>query len=216
MANSARSPTAHAYFQAKFAATRTKGHSYGGYETNRLYLNQNGETFLEAGYLLGLGLQRDSRNAVADDFDGDGLVDVLMTHFERWPDARQTLRIYRNELSKTGNWIGFRFARQAGAVDPTGTQVTVQNGKRLAVDEVVTGDSYRSQHAASLHFGLGKAQQAKRVILRRPNGQSRVFKNLPASQYYFVGHSLSLQPSFSPENDEKATVGEQSELSEWE
>lgn len=216
VANSARSPKAHAYFQAKFAATRAKGHSYGGYETNRLYLNQNGEIFLEAGYLFGLGLQRDSRNAVADDFDGDGRVDVLMTHFERWPNARQTLRIYRNELPQTGNWIGFRFARQAGAVDPTGTQVTVQNGKRLAVDEVVTGDSYRSQHAASLHFGLGKAQQADRIILRRPNGQSRIFKNLPANRYYFVDHSLLPQPIFPPENDEEAAVLEQSELSEWE
>lgn len=216
VANSARSPTAHAYFQAKFAATRAQGHSYGGYETNRLYLNQNGETFLEAGYLFGLGLQRDSRNAVADDFDGDGRVDVLMTHFERWPDARQTLRIYRNQLPKTGNWIGFRFARQAGAVDPAGTRITVHNGDRTAVDEIVTGDSYRSQHAASLHFGLGKARQADRIILRRPNGQSRIFKNLPANRYYFVDHSLSLQPIFSPENDENATVGERSELSERE
>lgn len=222
VANSARSPKAHAYFQAKFAATRAKGHSYGGYETNRLYLNQNGETFLEAGYLFGLGLQRDSRNAVADDFDGDGRVDVLMTHFERWPDAAQSLRIYRNELPQTRNWIGFRFARQAGSVDPAGTQVTVQNDKRLAVDELVTGDSYRSQHAASLHFGLGKAQQAKRVILRRPNDQSRIFKNLPANRYYFVDHSLSLQPIFSPENDEKSamesesTDWEQSKPSEWE
>lgn len=216
VANSARSPKAHAYFQAKFAATRAKGHSYGGYETNRLYLNQSGETFLEAGYLLGLGLQRDSRNAVADDFDGDGRVDVLMTHFERWPDAGQILRIYRNELPKTGNWIGFRFDRQAGAMDPAGTRITVQNGKRIAVDEVVTGDSYRSQHAASLHFGLGKSQKANRVVLRQPNGQSRVFKNLPANQYYFVDELPSPQPIFSPENDEKATVGDQSKPSEWE
>ena len=216
VANSARSPKAHAYFQAKFAATRAKGHSYGGYETNRLYLNQNGETFLEAGYLFGLGLQRDSRNAVADDFDGDGRVDVLMTHFERWPDAGQILRIYRNELPKTGNWIGFRFARRAGAMDPAGTRITVQNGKRIAVDEVVTGDSYRSQHAASLHFGLGKSQKANRVVLRQPNGQSRVFKNLPANRYYFVDELPSPQPIFSPENDEKATVGDQSKPSEWE
>lgn len=215
VANSARSSKAHAYFQAKFAATRAQGHSYGGYETNRLYLNQNGETFLEAGYLLGLGLQRDSRNAVADDFDGDGRVDVLMTHFERWPDARQTLRIYRNELPTTGNWIGFRFARQAGAVDPTGTRITVHNGERTAVDEIVTGDSYRSQHAASLHFGLGKAQQADQIILRRPTGQSRIFQNLPANRYYLVDHSLSLHPIFPSENagGKESTVGEQSELS---
>ncbi len=216
VANSARSPTAHAYFQAKFAATRAKGHSYGGYETNRLYLNQNGETFLEAGYLLGLGLQRDSRNAVADDFDGDGCVDVLMTHFERWPDAAQTLRIYRNELPQTGNWIGFRFASQAGSMDPAGIQVTVQNGEHIAVDEVVTGDSYRSQHAASLHFGLGKAQQAYRIIVRRPNGQSRIFKNLPANRYYFVDDLLSPRPIFPSKNDEESTVGEQNDLSERE
>lgn len=218
VANSARIPTAHAYFQAKFAATRAKGHSYGGYETNRLYLNQNGETFLEAGYLFGLGLQRDSRNAAADDFDGDGRVDVLMTHFECWPDAAQILRIYRNELPQTGNWIGFRFARQAGSVDPVGTRITVHNGERTAVDEVVTGDSYRSQHAASLHFGLGKARKADQIILRRTNGQSRIFKNLPANRYYFVDNSLSPQPIFPPKNaaESELTDWEQSEPSEGE
>ena len=91
--DSAADSAVYLYFQAKFGRTRGRGDSYGGYERNRLFLNQRGESFVEAGHLFGVGLQEDSRNVVADDLDGDGRVDLLVTGFEAWPQAQQTLRV---------------------------------------------------------------------------------------------------------------------------
>jgi hypothetical protein len=46
---------------------------------NRLYLNQRGESFVEIGHLAGVALEPDSHNVVAEDLDGDGRVDLLVT-----------------------------------------------------------------------------------------------------------------------------------------
>ena len=35
---------------------------------------------MEIAYLLGVGLEVDSRDVVADDLDGDGKMDLLLTH----------------------------------------------------------------------------------------------------------------------------------------
>src|SRR5207247_10323288 len=70
-----------AYFAGNHAQTRAQGWSFGGYEKNRLYLNQRGGSFLEIGHLMGVALETDSRDVVADDLDGDGRVDLLLTTF---------------------------------------------------------------------------------------------------------------------------------------
>jgi len=161
--------TATRYFTEKFNRTRGQGWSYGGYEKNRLFLNQHGESFLEIGHLAGVALEQDSRNVVADDLDGDGRVDLLLTTLEVWPEAKQTLQICKNTLPDRGHWIGFRFREEAGKASPVGVRVTVHYNGRTATRQIVTGDSHRSQHANTLHFGLGEADHVDRVEIQWPN-----------------------------------------------
>ncbi|MGH7487984.1 MAG: CRTAC1 family protein, partial [bacterium] len=175
-----------AYFMGKFARTRGQGWSYGGYEKNRLYLNQHGESFLEAGYLLGVALEQDSRNVVSDDLDGDGRMDLLLTTFEVWPEAKQTLRIYQNTMGDGGNWIGFRFREEGGGKSPVGVRVTIHSNGRSEVRQIVTGDSHRSQHANTLHFGLGKAGRVDSVEIRWPNGQIVKFREPALNHYHLI------------------------------
>src|SRR5207302_1871262 len=73
--HSQKDEAARVYFQNKIDLTRGRGQSYGGYEKNRLYLNRGGTSFLEIGYLMGLGLEQDCRNVMTDDLDGDGRMD---------------------------------------------------------------------------------------------------------------------------------------------
>lgn len=177
--------TASTYFMGKSDRTRGQGWSYGGYEKNRLYLNQRGESFVEIGHLMGVALEQDSRNVVADDLDGDGRVDLLATTFEVWPKIRQTLRVYKNTLDDGGNWIGFQFREDAGR-SPVGVRAALHYNGQAAVRQIVTGDSHRSQHATTLHFGLGRAEHVESVEIRWQNGQVVNLREPGVNRYHSI------------------------------
>jgi len=174
------------YLVGKFDRTRGQGWSYGGYEKNRLYLNQRGESFVEIGHLAGVALEQDSRNVVAEDLDGDGRVDLLVTTFEVWPEVKQTLQVYKNGLNDAGHWIGFHFREEGRGKSPVGARVTIHYGSRAITRQIVTGDSHRSQHANTVHFGLGAAERVESVEIRSVNGQAITMSQLAADRYHQI------------------------------
>lgn len=174
------------YFISKNARTRGAGWSYGGYEKNRLFMNLGAQSFIEVGQLAGVSLEEDSRNVVAADLDGDGLVDLAVTTLSVWPEPKQTLRVYRNKLNDGGHWIGFRFQEKNGHRSPVGARVTVQYGGHLAVRAIVTGDSHRSQSANTIHFGLGKIQIVESAEIHWPGGASLTLTNPSVNQHHQV------------------------------
>jgi hypothetical protein len=163
-----------AYFGSKQGRTRGQGMSYGGYEKNRLFWNQSGSRFLEVGHLLGVALESDSRAVAADDLDGDGREDLLVTTTEVWPTVRQTLRVYHNRVENTGNWLAVRLSPRGIGVSSVGAVVTVSAGGRRLIQAVATGDSHRAQRANRLHFGLGPIEEVDRLEVRWPNGTSSI------------------------------------------
>ncbi len=178
IANETNHAAAGLYFNTQFTRTRGRDYSYGGYEKNRLYLNQGGQSFLEAGYLFGLAIEEDCRSVIAEDLDADGRVDLLVTTLEIWPKKKQTLRIYKNVLTDNGaNWIGFRFAERAGGISPVGATIRVHYGTHTAIQQIVTGDGYRSQRSNAIHFGLGAVDRIEKAEIRWPDGQTESIQN---------------------------------------
>jgi hypothetical protein len=107
---------------------------------------------------------------VADDLDGDGRVDLLVTTTEVWPAVRQTLRVYRNRLEDTGNWLAVRLLPRGTDRSAVGAVATVSAGDQRFVQVLATGDSHRTQRANRLHFGLGQLTEIDRLEVRWPNG----------------------------------------------
>ncbi|MBI4664227.1 MAG: CRTAC1 family protein [Verrucomicrobia bacterium] len=186
VADSKEQVVATAYFGSQFTKTRGRGFSYGGHESNRLFLNRRAESFLEIGHLMGVSLGADSRNVVADDLDGDGRMDLLVTTFEAWPKTRQTLRVFKNTLADGGNWIGFRLREQGRRASPVGARITLHHRSGTVMRSILTGDSYRSQHANTAHFGLGSRAEVERAEIRWVNGQSLVLQRPAINQYHEV------------------------------
>ena len=152
-----------------------------------MFLNLQGREFFEAGYLFGVALPQDCRNVVSDDFDGDGRVDVAVMTLEINPKSKQSLKVFRN-VGEPGatvqNWIGFRFG---DGKDWVGAEIRLLAGGKETVRQIVTGDSYRSQHAASSRFGLGNLDRIDRVEIRRV-GRAQETINSPAiNQYHSIG-----------------------------
>jgi hypothetical protein len=183
-----------AYFGAKIARTRGRGWSYGGYEMNRLYLNREGAEFAEVGHLFGVGLQVDSRVAAADDLDADGRMDLLTTSFEVWPKAQHTLRFFRNNLEPKGNWIGFRFRGGPGGPSPIGAAVRLQTSTYRTIQQIVTGDSHRTQHSWTVHFGLGSAEEVQSATVTWPNRTPQELSRPAINQYHVA--EIGQQPDW--------------------
>ena len=159
-----------AYLTTSFARTRGAGFSYAGYERNRLLLSQRGNHFPDVAGALGLGFQTDCRNVVAADIDGDGRQDLVLTTEEIWPTRRRMLRVFKNALGSRQHWIGLSFDRSPGAMDPLGTRATLTVNGRRSLRVLLSGDSYRSQRPASMHWGLGDETRVESVEVVWPDG----------------------------------------------
>lgn len=185
---STENSAAYLYFMAKFNRTRARGHSYGGYEKNRFHINVGGTVFVEVAHLLDLGLEEDSRNVAADDLDGDGRMDLLVTSYEVWPESRQTLRIFRNIHPAAANWIGFRFREKPGTSlpSPVGAQIELVQRSHRTLRTIVNGDSYRTQHAATAHFGLGADTEVEHVRIRWVGGRERLLRKPAINRYHWI------------------------------
>jgi len=160
--------------------------SWNGFEKNRLYLNQSGKGFESVAFCLGLASELDSRAAVADDFDLDGRPDLLVT---QWPAGRrgpQQLALMMNRLETGNHWIGVRVRAAAGrAAIGAKLRVTYPGGVHVA--QLVTGDSFTSQHANMKLFGLGAHERVTRIEVTWLDGTRAALEN-PAIDRY---HTLS-------------------------
>lgn len=174
-----------AYFQRRYQQTRGQGASYGGYELNRFYLNENGTNFIEAAHLLGIASQADSRNAIAEDLDNDGLVDLLFTTFEVWPKTRQMLYIYKNTTEGAGNWAGFSLSGVSPAL-ALGAKILVTSQGSSQAEVILTGDSYRSQASFRKHFGLGQSQAIGSAEIHWTDGRKQVVTSPAVNQWQTI------------------------------
>ena len=172
-ASSRLDPALDLYFKSTADKFYGAGQSYGGYEKNRLFMNESAGSFLEIGYFMGVSAEEDCRNLVSDDLDGDGKLDLLLTTFEEWPEKRQGLHILQNRWSQSGNWIGVRLREKGGGSSPVGAKITLDTPAGKQIRRLVTGDSYRSQHANTAHFGLGVETNVNSIEVRWPNGRTK-------------------------------------------
>jgi hypothetical protein len=117
-------------------------------------MNVGGTNFIEVAYLFGLALETDCRNAVTEDFNGDGKLDLAVTTFEAYPQARQTVQVYENQLQETGNWL------ELDHFKPTDYgRIFSAAGSRTTSHSILSGDGYRSESSPKLHIGLGKSTE---------------------------------------------------------
>ena len=159
--------------------------SWNGYEHKALFMNEGGKGFTNVAFLLGVAFEYDGRAAVTDDLDGDGLVDLLTIEYHQQDngDVEYILHIYQNRFEDAGNWIGVRLRESGLGFSPIGATVRVETAAGSQMTRLVTGDSYSSQHATTVHFGLGKATEIVAIEVRWPNGVERRIEGPALNQY---------------------------------
>ena len=151
------------------------GFSFSGYERDHLYLNRQGESFLDISGVSGLDSDTDARAAVYADFDNDGDHDIFVTSFQR--TAHQ---LFKNQVGQDAGFVRVELVGTASGRDAFGATVRVGAGERTLTKMKSGGAGFVSQSDPRLLFGLGAAESADWIEVEWPSGARDRFEGIPA------------------------------------
>lgn len=147
------------------------------YEGPRLvYRNLGNGRFEDVSHLAGPGVaaRHASHGAAFGDFDNDGDVDVLIMNMEAPPS------LLRNDLGSENGWIKVQLEGTKSNRSAIGSVVTVEAGELRQTSAVLSQASFLSLNDLRLHFGLGRREAARRIVVRWASGAIEEFAGAPA------------------------------------
>jgi hypothetical protein len=127
-------------------------------------------------------LNENSRAALFGDYDADGDVDVLVTN------NGGRARLLENRVASRGNWIRFNVLASDGR-EATGAAVRIETAGKVQWRLVGRTFSYLASNDPVIHFGLGEATSADRVLVRWPNGTEQPFGSFAAGKTHTLSQS---------------------------
>ena len=154
------------------------------------YYNLRDGTFAnitaEAGTVL--SESHSGRGMALGDLFNDGRLEALVNNMNETPS------LYYN-TSPIGNWISLQLVGVKSNRAALGAVVTLEQGGDKREMEVRSGDGFISQSDLRLHFGLGNASKAERVVIRWPSGLVETLSDIPANNYYVVREGSGIDRS---------------------
>jgi enediyne biosynthesis protein E4 len=149
-------------------------------QRNMLFWNRQGEFFHDLGAQVeAWSTPRVGRGLALSDYDGDGALDVLVVNLDGG------VQLLRNEM-QWGNWLQLRLRHRlaTGAWGRgEGATVVAWIGD-VPLRRSVSSVSYLSQSTATLHFGLGEAQQVDALEVLWPSGEVERHGPVPANGFW--------------------------------
>lgn len=158
------------------------GHNLSAYERKRTWMNVQGGNFLDLSYLTGADSDGDGRSVVAGDFRNNGRQELIVRQV-----GGGALLLFENHFPQR-HWLEVSLrGRQSNRLG-VGARLTatVAGRERPLVREMFPLNSFRSQVANRVHFGLADATAVDRLEIRWPSGKVQVLIDLKADAHVVV------------------------------
>jgi hypothetical protein len=120
------------------------------------------------------------RGAAFADFDGDGLVDVVLTALGGPPV------LLRNTAGAGNHWIGMRLTGRKSNRDAIGARVHIVTASAEQWNHVTTAVGYAGSSEQAVHFGLGRESRVTRIEITWPSGAVQRLENAAVDRYLAV------------------------------
>ena len=147
-----------------------------------LYRNLGNGRFEDISERSGGGLlaSRCGRGAAFGDIFNSGQVDVVINNLNDVPT------LLRNQSPSTNSWIVVRLVGTRTNRAAIGSRVIIESDGRRQMQEVRSGGSFCSQSDLRLHFGLGHAREATRILVKWLNGGQEVLEPVAANRLLVI------------------------------
>jgi hypothetical protein len=163
----------------------------------QLFLNQGKGIFRDVTQEVGPDFSQPKvgRGLAYGDFDRDGDIDLLLT------TNNGPAYLFRNDqiANAQGKNLSIRLhlVGTESNRDAIGAIVRVESGGITQSRMVKSGSSYLSQSELPLTFGMGRRDQADRIVIQWPNGRTEEYRNVRAGNCYQCTESKGVTTLFT-------------------
>ena len=141
------------------------GRSLAGYQSKHVWLNDGAGKFVEVSSAVGVTDTYDGRAVALADLWNRGVLDVVVAN------QNGPLLVYRNTVAPENRWIEFELEGTTSNRSAIGARVTLYWNRQQQIQEVSGGSGFSAQNQRRLHFGLGRAPDVAKAVVRWPSGK---------------------------------------------
>jgi hypothetical protein len=152
-----------------------------------LFRNHRDGTFEDVSSTMAALPMKSRRGAAFGDINNDGNVDVVVLNVGEPPS------LLLNHNNSPNHRVFFKLVGTKSNKAAIGARVTVKAGALTQMNEVRGGASYISQNDLRVHFGLGSNDKMGEVIIRWPNGESEILRDVAADFIYTIVEGSGIQ-----------------------
>jgi len=189
------------------------GMSLSGHERDRVFLNQQGDQFLDISGISGLDSVADGRTFVYFDYDRDGHADIALTN-----NNKPQFELFHNELGRAQKaqaaptkFIAVRFVGGNSSAQATseftnrdgyGARLRIETGELRLLREHRCGEGRAGQNSATMLIGIGQEPAAERVVVEWPTGHRQEVTGVTAGTLLTLYENPADAPDGSGQNRE--------------
>ncbi len=139
-------------------------------QTNALLMQAANHSFLSLPTLESAS----SRSVIADDFNNDGLLDLVVTNNNGVP------HLLLNETPKSQHWLGLKLKSNHSWL---GAVIQVKSKDKTFSLHAIARTGFLSQPSSNLHLGLGDNKTIQEVVVTTPDNRSHRFNDISIDAY---------------------------------
>jgi len=147
------------------------------FERNQVFLNVEGQAFLDISHLSGADSDGDGRAAVATDLDHDGMPEMIVRQVGGGP-----LFIFENQFPKK-NYLKVSLRGTKSNRLGIGARLIATIGEKKLTRELYPINSFQSQAPSLVEFGLADFAQIDKLTVLWPSGEVQDFMGVPTNQH---------------------------------
>ena len=148
-------------------------------EQNLVFRNEQDFRFEDSSKSWGLDHTGMSYAAVHSDLDRDGDLDLVVVNLD------EPVSIYRNNLAK-GNRVLIRLQGTRSNRFGVGATVRIETDSGPQVRQLIPVRGFLSSNEPLVHFGLGRNDHIKKLVVSWPSGNIQELTALPANRFYTI------------------------------